>query len=125
VPPINRWELPSCKRLPNDEKAGTSKTSVNAVAFSPDGEYALLGGGDMCEIDPRSDLELYYTPVTYWSLEYGRILQKFKGHFKGPASSWGKGLSEPATISCLAVLPNGSRGLSGGDDGMVRVWGLS
>ncbi len=108
-------ELPGCDReplalamweslsepFPHDTLRGefrlgrfSSLGSVHAVAISPEGERALVGG---------SSLEL-----GVWELSTPAQRARLLGH--------------TGAIRAVAWLPDGRHALSGGDDGPVRLW---
>lgn len=68
-----------------------------AVAFSPDGHFALTGSGDGV--------------ARLWSLETGEELRSFTGHTN--------------TIWSVAFSPDGTRILTGGFDNTARLWDVS
>jgi hypothetical protein len=58
------------------------------------------------------------------------MMRAFDGHMGKRRAHWGEKLlgidAMPlATIHCAAVSADGTRGLTGGDDGRVEVWGLA
>ncbi len=69
-------------------------SAANAVAFSPDGRYALFASSDKS--------------VRLYDVDAGRDLRRFIGH---TASVW-----------CVAFSPDGKRALSGSADATVRLW---
>jgi WD40 repeat protein/mono/diheme cytochrome c family protein len=69
-------------------------SAANAIAFSPDGRFALFASAD-------KTVRLYDTDA-------GRDLRRFIGH---TASVW-----------CVAFSPDGKRALSGSADATVRLW---
>jgi len=69
--------------------------SINAVCFSPDGKMALIGGGNIF------DMEL-------WDLSAGKCIRQYKGHTKD--------------INEVCFNSNGSKALSGSSDNTVKLW---
>ncbi len=69
-------------------------SAANAIAFSPDGRYALLAGSDKT--------------VRLHDIDAGRDIRRFIGH---TASVW-----------AVAFSPDGKRALSGSADASVRLW---
>jgi DNA-binding beta-propeller fold protein YncE/predicted Ser/Thr protein kinase len=67
---------------------------VNAVAFSPDGQFALSGGAQ--------------NTVKLWEVVTGREVQTFQGLTEQPIS--------------VALSPDGNRLVSETSDGVVRLW---
>jgi WD40 repeat protein len=73
------------------------KGAVAAVAFSPDGEYALSGGVDKT--------------VRLWKVATGEEVRSFGPHDKA--------------VRAVAFAPDGQRAVSGSEDETVRVWEVS
>ncbi|MGA9773121.1 MAG: caspase family protein [Blastocatellia bacterium] len=69
--------------------------TVTSVAFSPNGQYALTGGGDKT--------------ACLWEVKTGREIRRFEGH--------------TMTINSVAFTPEGKYILTGGD-GSVRMWDI-
>ena len=67
---------------------------VNAVSFSPDGQYALSGASN--------------NTIKLWEVVTGREIQTFHGLTEQPIS--------------VALSPNGDRLVSETSDGIVRLW---
>jgi WD40 repeat protein len=74
--------------------------TVHAIAYSPDGRFALSGGGW-----PDGDGTL-----RMWDVATGKEIRQFRGH--------------TGRVLCVAFSPDGRRVLSGGGDGdgTVRLW---
>jgi WD40 repeat protein len=72
-------------------------TSVNAVAFSPHGRFALSGSND--------------NSLRLWKVTTGKCVRTFEGH-KGAVSS-------------VAFSPDGRFVLSGSDDSSLRLWNVA
>ncbi|HEX5268976.1 MAG TPA: c-type cytochrome domain-containing protein, partial [Gemmataceae bacterium] len=72
-------------------------SAANAIAFSPDGQYALFASSDKS--------------VRLYDIDAGRDRRRFIGH---TASVW-----------CVAFSPDGKRALSGGADATVRLWDVA
>jgi hypothetical protein len=71
-------------------------SSVDAVAFLPDGRRALSGSAD--------------NTLRLWDLPTGETLRLLEGHTR--------------SVNAAAVLPNGRYALSGSDDSTLRLWDL-
>ena len=89
---IQRWELASEKKT----ELRRHESWVYSLAFLPDGETLLSGGGDG---------RLIWWPATAEEPKPTRVLRAHKG--------W---------IRFLAVSPDGSLIASGGNDDVVRLW---
>jgi serine/threonine protein kinase len=70
---------------------------VNAIAFSPDGQYAVSGGQG--------------NAVKIWEVVTGREVQTFTGL--------------PSQVISVAISPDGNRMLSESSDGSVELWDVS
>jgi WD40 repeat protein len=70
------------------------KNGVSGVALSPDGRYALSGGGD--------------GTVVMWEVATGREVRRFSGHDGG--------------VDGVAFSPDGRQALSASVDRTVRLW---
>jgi WD40 repeat protein len=93
----------------------------------------------------RSGGQFWYTPVFLWNTDSGSVARTFRGHVR-----WKNTLYETmgairrengglvtnsndlypdrfptASIHCVAISPDGRKGISGANDGTVRVWGLA
>jgi len=77
---------------------------VLAVAFSPDGRFALSGGGDVLDKEKDNSLRL-------WDVPTGRCVRAFTGHGK-----W---------VSAVAFSPDGALALSGSCDQTLRLWDVA
>jgi WD40 repeat protein len=75
------------------------KSYVRSVAFSPDGRFALSGGGS-----GDNTLKL-------WDIASGRELPSFRGHTH--------------SVSSVAVLPDDRFALSGSGDKTLKLWDIS
>ena len=82
---------------------------VNSVAVSPDGSRILSGGGGHIEEDGQwtagSDAS-----IRFWDLRSGEEIRRFS--------------IQDAPVRSVAFSPDGGFALSGGDNGVVRVWRL-
>jgi WD40 repeat protein len=121
-PLVGQWDATYGKRLACFDAPTRNRTTIRCTAFSPDGQYLLAGGGYTSEGEDGGGLRVLYTPVRLWSVERGTALRTFQGHMRTTAR-WTPGMPL-ATVHCVAICPDGRRGLSGGDDGRVEVWGL-
>ena len=72
---------------------------VNSVAISPDGTWAISGGGRFDDLDSR---------IMIWDLETGKCRKILNGH--------------TGRVQSVAITPDGKRILSGSFDLSVRVW---
>ncbi len=70
---------------------------VNAVAFSPDGRYALSGGEDYV--------------LKLWEVSSGMEIRTFRGH-----RNW---------VTSVAFSPDGKYALSGSRDNTLRLWDMA
>jgi len=77
------------------------KGSVRAVAYSPDGRFALSGGGY-----PDGD-----STIRLWEVTTGKEICQFNGH-----SRW---------VNSVAFSPDGRHVLSGSSDQTVRLWDVA
>jgi hypothetical protein len=78
----------------------------------------ILGAAIAASSDPGSGtttIKETFTPFKIASVATGHVFKAFPGHMRNG------GL---ATITCVNVGPNGERGISGGNDGRVQIWGL-
>jgi hypothetical protein len=116
---------------------------VTAVALSPDGRWAISGGG---EKGPKPDCTL-----RLWDVPQGKVLAQLDGlqqpvmclafardpafAFSGAGDSvtlWSLAekkalrswLAHEAGIFCMAVLPDGQHLITGGGDGQLHLWDL-
>jgi WD40 repeat protein len=145
APPIGQWEVASGRRFRTDyDQSARGRTTVTCVALAADGRRALAGGGPV-GVAEANGRQFWYTPVHLWNIDSGIIEKTFRGHVK-----WAKtpyevaGLIQRqnggivtdrqkllpsrfplATITSLAIAPDGRRALSGANDGTVRIWALS
>ena len=69
----------------------------SAVAFSPDGRYALSGSGDKT--------------LKLWDISTGREIRTFKGH--------------SSRVYSVAFSPDGRYALSGSYDNKLKLWDVS
>jgi WD40 repeat protein len=97
------------------------KKRLHAAAFCPDGFRFLAGGDPIVETDRERTMELHSTPAMLIGVESGTTMRDFKGHMRHKGS-WQYAGMPLATIYCAAVSSDGTRGMTGGDDGRVEVW---
>ena len=71
-------------------------SSVNAVAFSPDGTKVLTGGGD--------------SSARLWDISSGQEILR---------------LAHNSSVNAVAFSPDGTKALTGGDDDTARLWDAS
>jgi WD40 repeat protein len=79
---------------------------VRSVAFSPDGQWIVSGGGDIMGGDYDGDGRRV---VRVWNAQTGETLHTLDGNI--------------GNVSSVAFSPDGHWIVSGGYDGAVRVWG--
>ena len=70
--------------------------SVNAVALSPDGRYALSGSRDFT--------------LVLWELASGKQIRQFKGH--------------ASLVKAVAFTPDGRHAVSGSYDKTIKIWDI-
>lgn len=75
---------------------------VIAVAFSPDGKFALAG--PVCYTSKDSAARL-------WEVNSGNLVRTFEGHAGG--------------VYCVAFCPDGKRAVTGAADGTLRLWDVA
>jgi len=75
-------------------------SSVNSVAFSPDGKTALSGSGQIFSTD---------NTVKWWDLSSGSVIKSLDAHSK---------------VNSVAFSPDGKTALSGLDNTTIRFWNL-
>ncbi|WP_406696265.1 protein kinase [Singulisphaera sp. Ch08] len=103
---VRLWDLASGREI---LRMNLHSSWVNSVAYSPDGRRLLSGSGGTIEangrITPGPD-----TTIRLWDSGTGAELEKFDGHHN--------------TVTGVAYSPDGQFGLSGSEDGSVRLWRL-
>jgi serine/threonine protein kinase len=129
------WRLSKRSSFPLQAHDGLG---VNTVAFAPDGKQALTGGGD--------------GQVVLWDVTKGQAVKALKDAHQGavravaflPAEKfvsagddgiikiWNAGSFEARSLRvenhkvlCVAVSADGSRLLSGSEDGSLRLWDIA
>jgi WD40 repeat protein len=105
---VTLWDVESgeeIRRFQGDALA----VSPNAIAFSPDGNYALVGSGDAFGGTETRSLVL-------WDLETGEEIRRFEGH--------------RFVLRSVVISPDGRTALAGsqsqtlGDEGELILWDL-
>jgi WD40 repeat protein len=81
---------------------------VVCVAFSPDGKYALTGGGSY---NPAAGQKGEGCELRLWDLASGKEVRQLPGHTQ--------------RASAAAFSPDGKRAVSGGFDKAVRLWDVA
>jgi WD40 repeat protein len=102
---LQRWDLASGKAVWPDTFAWGHFGEVTALAFSADGRRLASGSGD--------------GSVRWWDTTTGRPLHTWGGHER-PAGLAG-GPDAPSGVTALALTPDGSRLLSAGWGGILRL----
>jgi WD40 repeat protein len=97
------WDLEAARPLLTLESHKGGKTWT--VAFTPDGNAAVVGGGSTFEGNnpPRASLRL-------WDLTTGKEIRQFEGH--------------ASDVRRVALSRDGKQLLSGSFDGSMRLWDL-
>jgi WD40 repeat protein len=101
---VRLWDAATGKELHRFEGHASW---VLSVAFSPDGRRLATGAEGLVRDQKKDNLFEKYT-VRVWDVESGLELLHFQG---------GDG-----AVRCVAFSPDGTRLLSGGDDGVLRLW---
>jgi WD40 repeat protein len=102
------WEWHYVERLCNSERRviDLGNSSVNALAYSPDGTWAVSGSGD-----PPFETSGAVTSLDIWDVSSGRRLKTLP-HAKG-------------TVYAVAASPDGKRVAAGFGNGLVMVWDVA
>jgi len=101
---VKLWDIESGKCL---RTYTGHKIRVNAVDISPDGRYALSGGGS---ITAQGDHPKKDNTVRLWDIESGSCLFSFNEHTRA--------------VNTVAFSPDGKYALSGSDDHTLCMWDL-
>lgn len=99
-PPVLLWDINPAKTVRQFRLEGHT-TSVVAVGFSPDGKWALTGGG----LRNEGDLAL-----RLWSVAERRQVGQLIGH--------------EDFVFRMTIAPNGKQAASCSNDGTVRLWDI-
>lgn len=78
-------------------------TAVMAAAVSPDGRFAITGGG--------LNLRASNTEIRLWDLASGNEIRSFVGH--------------SGRVIAMAFVPGGGQFVSASEDGTIRTWDLA
>jgi len=98
---VHLWDVDTGKEL---KQLKGHKALINSVAISPDGRFALSGGGGL-NAEDEEDFS-----IRLWDLEAGKELHRFDGH--------------KDVVSQVIWLPDGKHALSSSWDTTVRLWRL-
>jgi WD40 repeat protein len=113
---VTRWQRRQDLHKPPFRQDSECKVpNVQAIAFSPSGDILVCGGGPEHEYNSIQKTTQRFTPFKIASTTTGTVFRSFWGHMRRD------GL---ATITCVNLSNDGLRGISGGNDGRVQVWGV-
>lgn len=109
---VRVWDL-SAFRLAETVDRGLGRGAIHAVAFSP-GNWLLATGG-------------YDTSVRLWQLQSCDAKTMARPHRAGEANQYDRFLVDelrghPSGVASIAFSPDGARLVTGGLDGVLRVW---
>jgi WD40 repeat protein len=85
---------------------GDGETSLDPVAFSPDGRLLVCGGARGERAHGHKAAEIYL-----WDIQADRLLWRQPCH--------------DSDVTCLAFTPDGKSLVSGGRDKLVKVWEIA
>jgi WD40 repeat protein len=100
---VQRWEVPSGKRLAVYRGAATDFFQLFSLAISPDGK-TIAAGGD------GSILDANY-PVKLWDTNTGNLITTLRGHTQ--------------SVRTLTFSPDGQVLATGGDEQLIRLWDVA
>ncbi|MBA3471001.1 MAG: hypothetical protein H0T53_15310 [Herpetosiphonaceae bacterium] len=93
--------------LVSELELGRGRTPLNAMEFSPDGEFLLTARGNGQDIfyNPKPDATL---PIDVWRVHDGSRIQALSDHTDA--------------VNVLAFSPDGTTLASGSSDGTIKLW---
>ncbi len=105
---LRLWDVQSGEQLAQQDTGST----VDSVAFTPDGKSIVSGGGDLAigHGNDKPDLRLWRLPESVWPENEINEIARLVGHTKRPTD--------------LVFLQDGKRALSASGDGTIRLWSI-